>query len=174
MNDSELLASLTRFPDILRAIVAPLDEGTLRRRGGADGAAWSIVEIVCHLADEEVEDFRARLELTLRDPSADWPGIDPEGAARSRAYQDQNPHQALDRFLLARRVNLAWLASHRDAEWSRAKVHPRLGTLRAGDLLASWAAHDLLHLRQIVKRLYESVNAASEPYETEYAGRWTA
>ena len=174
MIDNLLIQSLTRFPAILRAVMAEVDDATLRRQGGADGAAWSIVEILCHLADEEVEDFRTRLQLTLRDPKADWPGIDPEGVARSRGYQDQNPHEALDRFLRAREESLVWLASLGDADWSRAKVHPRLGTLRAGDLLASWAAHDLLHLRQIAKRLYESVNAAAEPYETEYAGRWTA
>lgn len=44
-----------------------------------DPLQWSILEVVNHLADEEVEDFRQRLELTLRDPKAEWPPIDPQG-----------------------------------------------------------------------------------------------
>lgn len=174
MNADVLIDSLARFPGILRAVVGALDDATLRRRGGAQGQAWSIVEILCHLADEEMEDFRARLELTLRDPCADWPKIDPEGAARTRRYQEQDPHEALERFLAARQANLKWLASLGVVNWSLAAQHPRLGALRAGDLLASWAAHDLLHLRQIAKRLYEAVGVAAGGFDTGYAGAWTA
>ena len=29
---------------------------------------WSALEVVCHLADEEREDFRVRLDLTLHHP----------------------------------------------------------------------------------------------------------
>lgn len=174
MNANVLIASLARFPETLRALVIGLDDATLRRRGGADGSAWSIVEILCHLADEEHEDFRARLEMTLRDPTADWPKIDPEGAARARRYQEQSPRDALERFIAARAANLKWLASLGAVNWSQAAQHPRLGALRAGDLLASWAAHDLLHLRQITKRLYEAVGREAGEFTTGYAGEWRA
>ncbi len=174
MNADALVASLIRFPAILRALIAPLDDATLRRRGGAEGTSWSILEILCHLADEEVEDFRPRLELTLRDPAADWPKIDPEGAARTRRYQEQDPRHALERFTAARAANVEWLTSLTAVNWLQAVEHPRLGSLRAGDLLASWAAHDLLHLRQITKRLYESAGAAAGEFDTGYAGAWTA
>lgn len=174
MNAQALIASLQRFPDILRTLVGSLDDATLRRRGGADGKAWSIVEILCHLADEEVEDFRTRLELTLRDPAADWPKIDPEGAAQARRYQQQDPREALERFIAARQANLKWLQSLGAVNWSQSARHPRLGALRAGDLLGSWAAHDLLHLRQITKRLYEAAGDAAGEFDTGYAGAWSA
>ncbi len=172
MNATYCIESLVRFPDVLRAVINGVDNGTLGKRGGEDGKAWSIVEILCHLADEETEDFRVRLELTLTHPAATWPGIDPEGVAKSRDYQKQDPHEALDRFIAARVVNLRWLKSLDAPDWSIEHAHPRIGNISAGDLLASWAAHDLLHLRQITKRLFERVSESAQPYSTGYAGQW--
>ena len=40
---------------------------------------WSMLEVVNHLYDEEREDFRLRLELTLRNPDEPWLRIDPQG-----------------------------------------------------------------------------------------------
>ena len=42
---------------------------------------WSINEVVNHLYDEEKDDFRKRLDLTLHHPHEEWPGIDPEAWA---------------------------------------------------------------------------------------------
>jgi hypothetical protein len=58
------------------------------------------------------------------------------------------------------------------ADWSRAwEVAPGY-SLRAGDLLAAWAAHDLLHLRQLVELQYECRRQQAAPYRVEYAGDW--
>ena len=46
------------------------------------------------------------------------------------------------------------------------------GPIRAGDIFAAWVAHDLLHMRQLVKLLWEHTASRVEPYETEYAGEW--
>jgi hypothetical protein len=136
--------------------------------------AWSILEIVCHLGDEEVDDFRTRLRLTLEDPSQDWPKIDPEGWARERRYNERDLGESLERFARERAASVAWLRSLRDVDWSRAATHPRLGSLRAGDLMASWAAHDALHLRQIAKRLHELAAADAPGFDAGYAGEWRA
>ena len=47
-----------------------------------------------------------------------------------------------------------------------------LGGLSAGDLLASWAAHDWLHLRQIAKRRHELTARDAGKFSIAYAGRW--
>lgn len=52
--------------------------------------------------------------------------------------------------------------------------HPKLGVFHAGDLLSAWVAHDLLHLKQITKRLYQRTVAEAKPFGTEYAGEWRA
>jgi hypothetical protein len=136
--------------------------------------AWSIVEIVNHLADEEVEDFRMRVRLTLESPDAEWPPIDPEGVARSRDYQHRPWPGSLRRFEQAREESLAWLRGLDGAMWdpTRAHRHPKIGALAVGDLAASWAAHDLLHVRQLVKRRFEYLQATADPYRTDYAGAW--
>ncbi|TVQ65071.1 MAG: DinB family protein, partial [Phycisphaerales bacterium] len=135
--------------------------------------AWSIVEIVCHLADEEVEDFRARLRSTLEDPARVWAPIDPEGAARERGYQGRDVGAAMDGFARERAASVAWLRSLRGAEWGRAYAHPTLGTISAASLLASWSVHDALHLRQIAKRLYEMTLRDAGDASVAYAGGWS-
>ena len=136
------------------------------------GGKWSILEIVNHLADEEVEDFRTRVDFTLHKPGETPPGIDPEGWVTARQYQEKDPEESLQRFLGERAESLRWLAELRDPDWDRGWEHPRSGPIRAGDFLASWLAHDLLHLRQLAQRHYQYWNAMAAPYGTDYAGKW--
>lgn len=135
---------------------------------------WSILEVLCHLADEESEDFRAHLAFILEQRSGEWPRIDPEGWAVERRYNEQNPAAVLQRFVEQRQHSVVWLSSLPPSiDWSLAYEHPRFGPIRAGDLLASWAAHDALHLRQIAKRLHEMAGRdGGAQYRTRYAGEW--
>ncbi len=165
-----LIRIMERTPGTLRELLAGVSEEEARWRPSS--GAWSIVEIVNHLADEEHEDFRARLALTLEDPSAPWPPIDPEAAAVSRAYNERRLSESIERFCDQRRASLAWLRSLSNPDWSLAHEHPALGRLRAGDLLTAWAAHDQLHLRQIAKRLFELIQKNAPDFSTRYAGAW--
>jgi len=47
---------------------------------------WSPLKIICHLVDEEKEDFRARIQFTKNTPETSPPPIDPEGWVIKRAY----------------------------------------------------------------------------------------
>ncbi|MCP4798050.1 MAG: DinB family protein, partial [Phycisphaeraceae bacterium] len=49
---------------------------------------------------------------------------------------------------------------------------PRSGSLRAGDLLAAWCAHDALHLRQLARRLHELTVVRGGGFDAGYAGDW--
>src|SRR5690606_10869240 len=132
-----------------------------------------ILEVICHLADEEADDFRARTRLTLEDPAREWPKIDPEGWARDRNYNERDLSAELDRFAAARAESLAWLRSLHEPDWQSTHEHPR-GNLTAGDLMASWAAHDALHLRQIARRLHELAARDAPGRDIGYAGPWSA
>jgi hypothetical protein len=46
------------------------------------------------------------------------------------------------------------------------------GSIRAGDLLAAWVAHDVLHMRQLAELKYAFMAQAMEPYTVKYAGEW--
>jgi hypothetical protein len=150
VNARALIDRLERFADILPAVVDGLSEADARWR--PDGTGWSILEIVTHMADEEVEDFRQRVELTLRDPEAAWPPIDPEGWAVERRYNEGRLAEVVERFYR----------------------HPKIGAMHAGEVFTAWAAHDALHLRQIAKRLYQMTARDGGEYGPDYAGSWTA
>lgn len=172
MNLDAIIDRMECFPSVLRALIDGLPASAARRRG-PDGA-WSILEIVNHLADEEAEDFRARVRSTLEDPARPWTGIDPERAAIDRDYNSRDLSESLARFSREREESIRWLRSLHEPDWSRTYRHPTIGDLRAGDLMAAWAAHDPLHLRQIAKRLHELVGEESSGFSTDYAGRWGA
>ena len=170
---------LARFPAALRALAGIASEQDARWKPAPEH--WSILEVCCHLLDEEREDFRARIQLTLRDPALEWPALDLEGIAQRRRYNERDLRAVLDDFAAERAASIAWLdtivadAPRTDTaptDWSRAKQHARFGPLAAGMLLASWAAHDALHLRQIARRLHELAARDAGPFEVKYAGDW--
>ena len=132
---------------------------------------WSVVEIVNHLADEEVEDFRTRLDLTLHFSETKWPPIDPEQWVIDRNYQERDLKQSFARFAQERSNSLTWLRFLKSPAWEAVHTDPELGSMSAGSLLASWLAHDYLHIRQIVKVLYLYQKTKSAPNSIDYAGR---
>jgi hypothetical protein len=170
MNPQLLVASLVSGRETLRAMTANLGPEQILWRPAA--GKWSILEVICHLADEERDDFRTRLDLTLHQPCTVWPSIDPQGWVESRDYQNREFAAALDDLMQERENSLVWLRSLEAPRWDNSYEHPRLGTVRAGDILASWAAHDLLHIRQIVSLQFGCVAAQAAPYTPDYAGPW--
>ena len=146
----------------------PLDQA--RWKPSAD--KWSLLEVMNHLVDEEVEDFGKRLRLLLEDPAKDWPPIDPPRWAVERQYNSRQPEESLAGFIRARKESVDWLKGLPPQDWEGAKVHPRLGGMRAGDLLHSWVAHDFIHIRQMTRLHYEYLTVKKGSYSLEYAGKW--
>ncbi|MEZ6234437.1 MAG: DinB family protein [Phycisphaerales bacterium] len=174
MNPAAMIDRLERFADVLPATIAMVDEADARWKPASGN--WSILEIVRHLGDEEREDFRMRLGLTLQG-AAEWPKIDPPGWAVERKYNEADLGAAVATFIRERRASVEWLRGLGDPaaiDWNAAYQHPKFGPIHAGVLLGSWAAHDALHLRQIAKRLFELAGRDAAPHTTIYAGEWTA
>jgi len=130
---------------------------------------WSILEVVNHLYDEERDDFRKRLDLTLHRPEEEWPGIDPEAWAVSREYINKDYHQSVKIFFIERAESINWLNSLTSPNWEQIHEHPVIGSLSAADLLAAWAAHDYLHLRQLSDLHARFLNVLASPHSTKYA-----
>lgn len=172
MNITPLILRLERAPDAVRAIASVVSEADSRWRPPSGN--WSVLEVVCHLADEEVEDFRPRLESTLRDPAEAWPPLDLDDVSGKRGYLSRSLHGELERFAAERERSVRWLRSLGEASWENTYHHPKGWKVRAGDLLASWAAHDALHLRQIAKRIHEMGERDAAGYSSSYAGEWKA
>ena len=136
-----------------------------------DPSSWSILEVVGHLLDEEKEDFRVRIDFTLHRSGEPWPGIDPEGWVTQRRYNERDLKATLEGFLAAREKSRTWLKSLSSPNWDEAREAP-FGRITAGDIFASWVAHDLLHMRQLVRLHWAYTATKVSPYRTTYAGTW--
>ena len=168
MNADALIARLAPTPDVLDALLAKLPDADWRWRPAEGG--WSLIEVVNHLVDEEVEDFRARVRLILEDATREWPPLEPDANVVARRYQERDTKESLRRFRDERAASLAWLRGLVAPKWETAKTHPSARTLTAGDLLASWTAHDARHLQQIAKRLHGLAARDGAPWSVAYAG----
>jgi hypothetical protein len=133
--------------------------------------SWSILEVITHLHDEEMEDFRVRLDICLHRPDQPWPPIDPGGWVTARQYNQRDLGESLDGFLRERVKSLAWLRDLSEPDWDATYDAP-FGEITAGDLFAAWVAHDLLHIRQLVELHWAYTGLLVEPYSVEYAGAW--
>lgn len=132
---------------------------------------WSILEVINHLLDEEVEDFRAHLDAILHHPDRPWALIDPQGWVTARQYNERDLGQSVGNFLQAREASLAWLKRLHHPDWTAKKAAP-WGSISAGDIFVSWIAHDLLHMRQLVELHRSFTISQLQPYSVQYAGPW--
>ena len=171
MNAERVTNQLEQNASVIVGLVSNLPLGQADWKPSPD--AWSILEVMAHLLDEEREDFRARIDAVLHLPGEPWPPIDPQGWVKERDYASRDLGETLESFLAEREVSVSWLRDLTVVDWGVDYEHPALGSLRAGDLLASWLAHDYLHIRQLTRLHWQFHARRIEPYGTEYAGEWS-
>lgn len=164
-----LRRELAQGAETIQGLVVGVSAAEARVRPSSE--AWSILEVVAHLLDEEREDFRPRLDLVLHRPQETWTPIDPAAWVTARGYNDRELGATLSAFLTERERSLAWLAGLTAPDWSRV-YQASFGPITAGDLAASWAAHDLLHTRQLLELRRARLLALAAPHRTGYAGDW--
>jgi hypothetical protein len=160
-------AELARLPVVLDALLGGVDGALWRERPAA--AEWSPLEIVCHLRDEEAEDFGARVRVVVAGGERFAP-IDPERWAEERRYCDADPATALAAFRQGRAANLAFLATLDPDRLRPTVAQPGAGVLSGLDLLAAWVTHDRLHLAQLAATLARLGARRWAPLRAEYAG----
>ncbi|MDO5969273.1 DinB family protein [Flavivirga aquimarina] len=132
---------------------------------------WNLLEIVCHLFDEEREDFKARVKHALENPFKDLTPINPQGWVKERDYISKNYNETLQAFLEERSKSVIWLKSQIHANWNSTLKHPELGDLSAKLFLTNWLAHDYLHIRQILRYGYNYLKQTTN-LDLGYAGNW--
>jgi len=168
------LSELARFPRVLDALLTGLDEAAWRTRPVP--AEWAPVEIVCHLRDEEIEDFGARFRVAVEGGTSFVP-IDPERWATERRYAEDDGPRALAAFRERRAASLRFVdgLAHSGRAFAslqllRSVEHARLGRLSGADILAAWVEHDRLHLAQLAATLARGWATRWAPLRTEYSG----
>lgn len=169
MDHRGIIRKLSDNRETFRSLFSGIKEEQQHWRPAA--GKWNLLEVLCHLYDEEREDFRARLKHTLEAPALPLPAIDPQGWVNERNYSGKNFEEMLSLFLREREESVKWLNSLLDPSWNNVHIHPKFGEMSAEMFLANWLAHDFLHLRQILKLNYEYLRAKSE-VRFDYAGDW--
>ena len=169
MNDQKIIQELSRNKDIFKGLLLNVSKEEYLWKINTD--KWCLLEIVCHLFDEEREDFRTRTKLVLQDPELPLPPFDPTAWPKDRAYIKQNYNDKVYNFLNERDQSIDWLQSLKDPPWNNAFLHPKFGDMSASLFLANWLAHDYLHIRQILTLKYKYLEQFSG-VSLSYAGIW--
>ena len=132
---------------------------------------WSILEVTCHLYDIEREDFREHLDFILHRQQEDYHIIDPQKWVKQRKYNQQNFNTIKNKFFREREKSLVWLKTIRRANWNIVYKN-KWGSMSAGEMFASWIAHDNLHVRQLTELRRARITKMTKPYDIGYAGDW--
>ena len=170
MQFEKLRAELERNGETIQKLLAGITPEEARQKPAPD--SWSMLEVICHLYDEEREDFRRRVELLLQRQGDNWPPIDPVGWVTARKYNEQDFDGVIAAWAAERQQSLAWLDNLSRPDWETKTMTPFGFEMAAGDMLASWVTHDTLHMRQLVELTHARVVKLTQPCDVRYAGDW--
>ncbi len=169
MDFQTLYQELVDSTEMIRALIKSIDQEQAQAK--PDVEAWSVLEVICHLYDEEREDFREHLDFILHRQQEEYHVIDPQGWVKERSYNEQNFEDMQKKFFAERQQSLDWLTelSNMDLETTYTSQY---GSVTAGEMFASWIAHDNLHIRQLVELRRHRIENITKPYDIRYAGEW--
>jgi len=158
----DVRTALAQAPRIVEGLIAAAPAAALHWRE-AEGQ-WTIVEVLCHIADAEITDWMPRLERLLSGGGR-FPPFDREGGFTR--YRGWNAESLVGEFGQLRRANLDKLESLQlSAPHLRLTgEHPEFGTVTLDQLMATWATHDLAHIAQISRIMTRSFG--------RHVGPWT-
>jgi DinB superfamily len=169
MHDLEMtIALLEKTPAALNALLRGLPDAWTRRNEGEK--TWSAFDVVGHLVHCEHEDWMPRIHTILEHGDTQlFPAFDRWGHVK--AVEGKSMPQLLDEFLQLRAERLAELRELRltEADFARSGRHPGLGVVTLGELLATWAAHDLNHLHQTSRVMAHQYRELVGPFR-QYLG----
>lgn len=168
-NPKHIISDLKRNKDVISQLLSHIDSQQYLYREAKD--KWNLLEVICHLVDEEREDFVVRIKSVLKDPLQQLPSIDPVGWVKSRNYMDQDYDSKLNEWIELRNANCSYLDQLKSVSWQNAYQHQHFGPMSAKLFLCNWLSHDYHHIRQIItiKRAY-IIHSSGE--SLEYAGDW--
>ena len=154
---------------VFQALLEDIDQEFVSWRPKPD--KWCMLEIVCHLYDEERLDFRFRTQWVLEKPGVTPPPFNPLDWVKEHNYKGQDYDTMVAKFLMERQASIRWLQDLVDPDWSSSYKHATQGNLTAKHYLDNWLAHDYLHMRQIIKYKFNYLEHTSRD-NLDYAGIW--
>ena len=159
----EAVAVLSRTPATLDALMRNQSDAWLHCREAP--GTFSPMEVLGHLVYGELADWipRARIILECGEARPFDPFDRHGGDALVRGF---SAAQVLDQFVPLRTANLRELAAMKldTARLQSTGTHPELGRVTLENLLATWVAHDLGHVSQIVRVMSRQYREAVGPW----------
>jgi hypothetical protein len=161
---AEPIEILRRTPEVLRALLRGLPETWIDTPDTPDG--WRPRDVVGHLITGEETGWLPRSRRILEhgpsmpfDPFDRFAMID-----RDRGF---SLDELLERFATLRARNLAEFEAlvGDEGDLARPGLHPSLGEVTLGNLLNTWAVHDLDHVSQVFAGLAGSHDAQVGPWK---------
>ena len=157
---------LAQAPRIVEGLIAAAPAEALHWRE-AEGQ-WTIVEVLCHIADGEITDWMPRLERILSGGGRFMP-FDREGGFTR--YRGWTAESLVGEFGQLRRANIEKLENLQlSAPHLRLTgEHPEFGTVTLDQLMATWATHDLAHIAQISRIMTRSFGRHVGPWKKYFS-----
>lgn len=154
---------LQRTPRVVRELLRDLPPDWTSATEGA--STWSPFDVVGHLIHGERTDWMPRVEHILKHGDAVvFPTFDRE--AMFTASKGLTIGDLLETFDRLRGESLDRLnrLALTDADLERRGRHPEFGIVTMGQHLATWVAHDLDHISQIVRVMARQYRDAVGPW----------
>ena len=159
----QAIVLLSRTPTALDALLRDLPDEWTRTNEGAN--TWSAYDIVGHLIRGDRTEWIPRAKMILEfGETRTFERFD--RVAQEHESQGKSLAQLLDEFARVRSKSLGDLRglNLQAGDLDRRGRHPVFGAVTLGQLLATWAAHDLTHLHQISRVMAHQYREAVGPW----------
>ena len=167
MNESgldlrEIVAVLARTPAGLKALLEGLPDAWVNATEG--GETWSPYDVIGHLIHGERTDWIPRARHILAGEARPFDPFD--RAAQFKESRGKSLSELLATLAELRRENVATLSGMNltEDDLGRRGLHPELGEVTLGQLLATWVVHDLDHVAQIARTMAKAHADATGPW----------
>ena len=154
---------LSQTPDTVKSLLGNLSDDWTQN--DSETETWSAFDIVGHLIHGEETDWIPRAEIILA--QGENLTFEPfDRFAQFEKSKGKTLNELLETFAALRSKNLETLRGMNltEEKLKLKGIHPELGEVTLEQLLATWAVHDLGHIKQIVTVLANKY--------TENVGAW--
>jgi len=148
----EALEILERTPSVLNSLLQGLSDTWLA--GNEGEGTFSPMEVIGHLIHGEKTDWVERIRIILDEgEERTFDPYDHDGFREE--VKGKHSGQLLQKFHRLRVENLRYVFDLKldEEKLSRTGTHPELGTVTLGQLIATWAVHDISHIAQICRAM---------------------
>ncbi len=158
----DLVAVLERTPNSLAKLLRGLPEAWVTATEGDN--TWSPYDVVGHLIYGESVNWIPRARHILAGETRPFDQFD--RTSQFKQSKGKQLSELLATFETLRRDNISTLLKMNltHADLDRVGLHPELGNVTLGQLLATWAVHDLDHLGQIARTMAKVCTTAVGPW----------